>query len=70
MKKLSLHLDDLAVETFEPVAPRRDARGTVLGNADTASCPGVSCAPTCGIAISPPERGGAAPISFYHNCCV
>jgi hypothetical protein len=69
MKKLTLKMDDLGVESFEPVAPRRDARGTVMANADTASCPGVSCAVTCGIAMSPPEMD-AAPISFYYNCCV
>jgi hypothetical protein len=67
MKKLALRLDDLAVETFDTAATERKAQGTVLGNLDTASCPGYSCAPTCGIVISP---GGARDDASFRNCCV
>jgi hypothetical protein len=75
MKKLSLDMSDLRVETFETVAPARSARGTVRGHVDTDSCPGVSCAPTCGIAISP-GTADHAPRTFancpnsYQVCCV
>jgi hypothetical protein len=69
MKKLSLQMDELRVETFETEAAARDARGTVRGNLDTASCPGVSCAPTCGIVISPDFVIEGA-ISYPRNCCV
>jgi hypothetical protein len=69
MKKLGLRLEELRVETFETAAAERDARGTVRGNQDTASCPGYSCAPTCGIVISPDFAIGEA-ISYPRNCCV
>jgi hypothetical protein len=64
-KKLSLDLADLRVETFEPATPARKSRGTVRGQLDTDSCPGYSCAVTCGIAISP---GTAA--EFQHETFV
>jgi hypothetical protein len=75
MKKLALDMADLRVETFETIAPARSQRGTVRGHVDTDSCPGVSCAPTCGIAISP---GGTAEYArtfvdcpnSYQVCCV
>ncbi|MDB4951076.1 MAG: hypothetical protein JWM27_3725 [Gemmatimonadetes bacterium] len=71
MKKLALDLDALCVETFETAAPSLAARGTVRGQAyDTQSCPGVSCARTCGIPISPDFAGDRAPISYIGNCCV
>jgi hypothetical protein len=38
MKKLSLKLDELAVESFEPAA-REDGRGTVHGHSGDISCP-------------------------------
>jgi hypothetical protein len=42
MKKLSLCLDSLSVETFEPVAARTAQRGTVRGNEiDTEGCENV-----------------------------
>ncbi|MDB4951075.1 MAG: hypothetical protein JWM27_3724 [Gemmatimonadetes bacterium] len=53
MKKLSLDLDALRVESFA-TAPAAHSRGTVQGNAyPTQSCPGASCLPTCGIVLSP-----------------
>jgi hypothetical protein len=68
MKKLSLQLDELRVESFETSTAERSARGTVHGNLATASCPGYSCAPTCGIPISP-DFGREANAS-YQVCCV
>jgi hypothetical protein len=43
MKTLRLHLDDLSVETFEPLPPPRSHAGTVRGydrEGKTDSCPG------------------------------
>ena len=50
MKKLSLNLDDLRVDTFQTSTDAAD-RGTVLGHAPTVNghtC-GFSCPRTCGI---------------------
>jgi hypothetical protein len=50
MKKLSLKLDDLRVDTFQTSAESA-ARGTVVGNAPTVvgnTC-AASCPYTCGI---------------------
>ena len=68
MKKLDLRLDELNVETFDTEAAEQKPRGTVLGNQDTASCPGYSCAPTCGIVLSP-DFGRLADASL-RACCV
>jgi len=57
MKKLALHLDDLAVTSFETSRAPAD-RGTVAGNAGTHgnSCAGTcafSCAGTCDVSCTP-----------------
>lgn len=56
MKKLSLKLDDLKIESFETLEAVKAARGTVAGNANTLgnTCECItddepSCAYTCGI---------------------
>lgn len=46
MKKLTLNLDELTVESFEAADKSRDGRGTVLGAEAyflTADCVTVSC---------------------------
>lgn len=53
MKKLSLWMDDLAVESFHTIAPG-DGRGTVRGYGDSTDCSYGSpdytqCDVTCGI---------------------
>jgi hypothetical protein len=70
MKKLGLRLDDLNVETFETQTAERKPRGTVQGAMDTASCPGYSCAPTCGIVISPGLADVGMANASFRNCCV
>lgn len=69
MKKLSLDLAGLQVESFETFVPD-DRRGTVRANG---SCVTFSCPPgTCGIAPdSTPVKGDfAATIRFCSgNCC-
>ena len=75
-KKLSLDMADLRVESFEPATPARRQRGTVRGHLDTDSCPGYSCAVTCGIAISPGTGAEVLGQTFYdcpnsfEVCCV
>jgi hypothetical protein len=67
MRKLSLDLAELAVESFETFVDERD-RGTVRANC---GCVTWSCAGTCG--ASPPsdvERNGVDAISYPRNCCV
>lgn len=44
MKKLSLNLDDLRVDTFQTSAPGAE-RGTVMG--EQATINGNTCAPSC-----------------------
>ncbi|HEX6041295.1 hypothetical protein [Longimicrobium sp.] len=54
MRKLNLSLDDLAVESFEPVSAPAAARGTVHGNdlTEEASC-NFTCTPTdCGTCVA------------------
>jgi hypothetical protein len=48
MRKLSLDLNQLAVESFETDADGQSPRGTVRGNAETDCCT-FSCQGTCGI---------------------
>lgn len=47
MKKLTLNLDELTVESFEAADKSRDARGTVMGAeaamTGPADCVSVSC---------------------------
>jgi hypothetical protein len=52
MKKLSLDLAELRVESFETAAGGPTPRGTVRGNA-LSDCCTFSCAGTCG--IQPPS---------------
>jgi hypothetical protein len=68
MKKLSLALDDLCVETFQTAEPV-PAHGTVHGQVYTQTC-GGSCVPTCG---NPPAttttlRDGA--VTDPRMCCL
>jgi hypothetical protein len=72
MKKLSLDLAELKVESFETFVSERDARGTVRANL---GCVTWSCGGTCG---APPasdivKNGNyAATFGCTHNgaCCV
>jgi hypothetical protein len=65
MKKLALHLDDLAVQSFATGDAEKTA-GTVHGRGRTANCPTTSpfvCADTewesCGIVCLPTYQTGA-----------
>jgi hypothetical protein len=56
MKKLTLHLDDLAVESFDTSAVVKE-RGTVLGEelcSCAGSCPGQTCEATCAFTCDDP----------------
>ena len=56
MKKMSLDLGKLKVESFETFVGERDARGTVRANA---GCETWSCGGTCGAQpISDVEKNG------------
>ncbi len=71
MKKLSLDVAELRVESFETHVPE-DRRGTVRANAG--SCPTYSCPPgTCG--ASPPSDSWEAKLAMWSAtdcpiCCV
>jgi hypothetical protein len=68
MKKLSLDLGELKVESFDTFIPESD-RGTVRANG---SCYTWSCPPagTCGAyPDSMIEKYGPAAISSPRNCC-
>ena len=69
MKKLALKLEELAVESFRTAEEGGEARGTVRGHA-TVSCPGYSCAVTCGMARA--DVGGFAQTANCGSqyCCV
>jgi hypothetical protein len=67
MKKLSLDLAELTVESFETFVAERD-RGTVRANC---GCVTWSCGGTCGAA--PPsdvEKNGIAPVTDPRKCCI
>ena len=65
MKKLSLDLNELKVETFETFISERDARGTVRANA---GCETWSCGGTCGAQPdSDVARNGNFAATFF-NC--
>jgi len=67
MKKLSLELGELKVESFETFVAEGD-RGTVRAKG---SCYTWSCGGTCGADPgSAIEKDGVAAISFPRNCCV
>lgn len=57
MKKLSLDLAELRVESFETDANALSPRGTVRGNAESDCCT-YSCEGTCG--ASPPSTDNPA----------
>ena len=67
MRKLSLDVAELTVESFETFVPE-ERRGTVRGNG---SCYTFSCPPgTCGIAPdSTIEKDGMNAVSAPRNCC-
>ena len=72
MKKLSLDLAELKVESFETFVGERDARGTVRANA---GCVTYSCGGTCGnIPASDIEKNGDYAATFGchtgNACCV
>ena len=63
--KLSLNLDELAVESFE-IVNERQAKGTVRGHVCSDFCTVSLCAPTCGIMPASAESDCAAlPQSKY-----
>ncbi|HEX8693737.1 MAG TPA: hypothetical protein VF746_15050 [Longimicrobium sp.] len=70
MKKLSLHPDELRVESFDTAVPEQ-ARGTVRAHAPTDCCT-ISCGGTCG---NPPASDRwnddeAAAYRTLAKCCV
>lgn len=76
MRKLTLNLDQLAVDSFNTVAERR-SEGTVFGEQCTCytncTCPGcptcdVSCDGTCGDTCGD-SCGGSCGDSCYHHSC-
>jgi len=72
MKKLSLELADLSVESFETFVSERAARGTVRANG---SCYTWSCGGTCGAqpASDVEKNGDYAGTFICHTgnaCCV
>ena len=70
MKKLSLHPDELRVETFDPTAAPAEPRGTVQGAGGTVGyCCTASCGGTCGADLST-QRQGAATVTNCPECCV
>ena len=77
MKKLSLDLNQLAVESFETDADGQSLRGTVRGNAETDCCT-FSCQGTCGIipdstgtALKPTNKcGDTNDMTGCMPCCV
>ena len=69
MKKLTLDLTELRVESFDTFVPE-EQRGTVRANS---GCVTYSCPPagTCGAyPDSLIEKEGPAAISYPRNCCV
>ena len=69
MKKLTMDLGSLAVESFETFVGKEN-RATVRAHGD---CVTWSCGGTCGAQpLSDIEKNGVAAISFYPKgvCCV
>ncbi|HSU15933.1 hypothetical protein [Longimicrobium sp.] len=80
MKKMSLNLEQLAVESFE-IANERALKGTVRGHDVCSDVCTASCGGTCGIlpasaesecAAFPRTRfcGGTEDLSVCQPCCV
>ena len=68
MKKLSLEVAELKVESFETYVSERDERGTVRANA---GCITYSCKGTCGnIPASDIEKNGDLAFVTFNACCV
>ena len=71
MKKLSLRLDELAVETFEPAAAETERPGTVKGNQNTPQqCCTASCGGTCGANPASDWLRIQATFTNCLQCCV
>lgn len=73
MKKLSLHPDELKVETFDPAAAPPEDRGTVRGNVDTdLPCCTASCGGTCGAQPASDWRiaNYGKTLTYCPECCV
>jgi hypothetical protein len=70
MKKLELKLDELRVESFDTAAAAHETRGTVRGHVNTDSCPGLSCAVTCGMARWGAALDQSARCNTFQFCCV
>ena len=79
MKKLALHLDDLAVTSFE-TGPARADRGTVVaahGDTKAFTCPvtcGVSCHgtchETCQLSCDPSCLSTCPPVAACEESCI
>jgi hypothetical protein len=66
MKKLTLELDALRVDSFDTFVPE-DRRGTVRANS---GCVTWSCPPgTCGAYLSDIEKNGVWAATFRNNNC-
>ena len=66
MKKLSLDMDALRVESF-PTADDQSQRGTVRGHVETDCCT-YSCNGTCGAWLD--SGNDRYTPSYKQNCCV
>lgn len=64
MNKLKLHLDDLAVESFDTVRMEK-AKGTVVG--EQCTCPGVN---TCDFTCDDPTCANTCAETCDDNTCV
>jgi hypothetical protein len=73
MKKLSLHPDELRVETFDPTAAPAEPRGTVQGAGGTVGyCCTASCGGTCGAQPASDWRiaNYGKTLTYCPECCV
>ncbi len=71
MKKLSLQLDELVVESFEPAAVEAERPGTVKGNQLTPRpCCTASCGGTCGADPASDWLKIQATFTNCAQCCV
>jgi hypothetical protein len=71
MKKLTLKMDELAVESFEPAVAEAGYPGTVKGNQNTLqACCTASCGGTCGANPASDWLRVAATITNCPQCCV
>lgn len=71
MKKLTLKVDELAVETFDPAVADERLAGTVQANQDTLlKCCTASCGGTCGAQPASDWLEIAATYTNCPQCCV